>query len=433
MSGSSETKSVLVLGNYRPTLQVAKTLREMGYRVIVSESDKGDAGARYSRYVDEMWAHPPLGAIGGLFGEALNSFLRQRPDIKAVFPVAEEFVVWLAEHESELPAAVTVVSPDPDVVRLCLDKVAMLGRATEAGVVCAPYGVAESLGELYRRSRKIGFPVVVRPFSHLNRIGHKKAVVCRTRAELEANFAEWPDNQDALLIQRFISGHRHDLYFIASDGEIKSLLETKVIRTDHLDGTGLSTEGAYVPVTPAFARDARRLLRKINYTGIGCIQFIRDDRTGTYTFLELNPRIAGSHRCAEAMGMNLTRAALALAHGADRRCSGMSASYPAGGYYAWVMGDLYGFTEAIARREIGLPAAIRWVGAMARSLLRARVHLMFSWDDPRPSLALLLRHPLRALAKRTGMPSANGRAYPSASAQVGGVSRQGALRSVPLR
>ena len=106
--------SVLILGNYRPTLAVARALGEEGHHVIVSEDDDRVAGARYSRFVDEMWDHPGLDAeAGATFKQALKLYLDQRPDITAIVPVAEEFVVWLAKNGTSLPADITIViGPD---------------------------------------------------------------------------------------------------------------------------------------------------------------------------------------------------------------------------------------------------------------------------------------------------------------------------------
>ncbi|HDL17347.1 MAG TPA: hypothetical protein ENH27_05855 [Rhizobiales bacterium] len=417
MNDFPNKKSVLILGNYRTTLTVAGTLGEEGFRVIVSASGDGAAGARYSRFVDEMWDHPQLDAEGGAaFGEALNAFLDGRPDVTAIFPVAEEFVVWLAGNAAALPARITLVSPAPHLVELCLDKTKMLELASRAGVECAPYAIAGALDELYERAEKIGYPVIVRPFSHLNRLGHKKAVICAGREELAAFFPLWPAGQPGLLLQRYVTGVRHDLYFIAADGEIHSLLETRITRTDHPDGTGLSTEGVHVPVSEAFERDTRRLVRELGYTGIGFIQFVRNPRSGEVTFLELNPRTAGSHRCAEAAGMPLTRAALELARGNTDLGLDPAYRYPTGVTYAWVTGDLYGLKEAMSRGEIGFAGAMRWAFQALRSVVKARIHLTFSWRDPLPAVALLIRQTARGLASAFGPSQGTPDAPPAAGA-----------------
>jgi len=395
--------SVLILGNFRPTLTVARALSEEGFHVIVSEADDKAAGARYSRFVDEMWDHPELHAeAGATFKQALKLLLNQRPDITTIFPAAEKFVVWLANNKNDLPANITVVSPEASLVDLCLDKVKMLDLASRAGIACAPYAEVETLDELYKKSRKLGYPLIVRPFSSLNLLGHKKAIICQSHDELLAAFSTWPGKQSGLLLQRYVTGIRHNFYFIAVNGELQSLLNTLITRTDHVDGTGFATEGVHIAVPRTFKKDIQRLVQELEYTGIGGIQFIHDPDTGEATFLELNPRNGGNFRCAEAVGMPLTRSALQLARGKTDLGLDPAHSYPTGIYYCWLTGDLYGLKEAIAHGEISLGGVVVWIFQMIRSLLRSRIHLVFTWRDPMPPIALLLRHAGRLLAVRLG-------------------------------
>jgi len=387
--------AVLVLGNYRPTLAVARVLKRRGYRVIVSEARHGAAGARYSRFVDALWQHPDL-ADPDAFAQALAALVAARGDIAAIFPVEENYCAWLARHASRVPEGVPVISPAPDVVTLCLDKSRMLDLARELGVRSLPHEVAASLDELRLAAQGIGYPVIVRPFSHLVRIGDKKAVICLDPEQLAAAFPVWPENQPGLLLQRYLVGGRRDLYFSAREGRIEALLETHVTRTDNIDGTGLSTEGRYAPLTPELADETRRLVEALGYSGIGVTQFVVDARTGEATFLELNPRVAGSHRCAEAIGFRLTEAALSIARSPSEPTPAANFSdYPAGGYYCWLSGDLYGIAEALGRGDLGALSLSRWSGKVLRSALRARVHLTWSLDDPLPALALLARALLR--------------------------------------
>ncbi|MEM9592560.1 MAG: hypothetical protein AAF967_14790, partial [Pseudomonadota bacterium] len=115
MTLAREGETALILGNYRTTLTVAQRLKEAGFQVIVSEADDGAAGARYSRYVDDMWEHPELDENDGEpFRRALANLLARRPEITTVFPVEEKFVIWLARNSDALPYDVTLVSPSSD-------------------------------------------------------------------------------------------------------------------------------------------------------------------------------------------------------------------------------------------------------------------------------------------------------------------------------
>ena len=51
---------------------------------------------------------------------------------------------------------------------------------------------------------------------------------------------------------------------------------------------------------------ARRFFEGINYTGIGSIEFKRDDRDGKFKMIELNPRIWAQNIQATAAGVNFS-------------------------------------------------------------------------------------------------------------------------------
>src|SRR4029077_15542166 len=146
---SDGSASVLLLGNYRPTISLVRTLKPLGYRVIVGLGG-GEGGAQYSRIVDECSDHPPRDGGGDLFLAALNSLLVNRPDITVVLPVAEEFVRAVAVSRQRLPRARRSEVPPQGVIDATLDKVSLWRLAQSMGVPVAPYGVATTWPELER-------------------------------------------------------------------------------------------------------------------------------------------------------------------------------------------------------------------------------------------------------------------------------------------
>lgn len=392
------TSSALLLGNYRPTLSAAEAISKLGFKTIVTYADDGAAGAKYSRFVDEIWRHSDC-QNSSQFEQDLMTFLNARPDISVIFPIEERYAVWISEFQSRLPKHVLVVSPDPEIVRTCLDKPTIIELASGLGIPCLPNTVVYTLSELTNAAEKIGYPIIIRPFTQYTRVRNKKAVICNTKQALLDLFPSWPKNQPGLLVQQYLTGDRRDLYFIADHGRILSFLETKITRTDSFDGTGLSTEGQYVEVSPALAEDTTRLVEALGYHGVGFSQFIVNDTRQQRNFLELNPRLAGSNKCTEALGMDLTSAAFMLAKGSDLS-DRTNFRYSTGGYYCWLSGDLYGLKEAIKMREISAAQTARWTFDMLRSLLRSRVHLTWSWYDPKPATMLFIRQTFRALGSR---------------------------------
>jgi len=382
-------RSVLVLGNYRPTLTVVRTLARNGFHVVLGLGHDPEGSAQHSRHVHEIWDHPRLETQdGALFGAALGNLLSSRPDIRIVYPVSEALVRWLAGNEGRLPRDVLVASPPAAMVDICLDNLRMAECAASEGVPCQPFAAAWSLDELRAEAERLGYPVVVRPLHHPLRLGGRKAVILKGPGDLFDAFPAWPEGHRGLLVQKFARGERRNLYFAADRGKVLRSLEVRIVRTDSLDGTGLSVEGEIVPVTPCLEDDLTRMARRLSYTGIGCAQFLVDPATGDVSFLEIKPRIAGSHRTTEAMGMDLTRLAISLAAGTACHERYERFSYEHGPRYCWTYGDLVALKAAVAAREIGAFEAVQWLARAAATFFRADFHLTWDKDDPWPTLLL---------------------------------------------
>jgi predicted ATP-grasp superfamily ATP-dependent carboligase len=385
----SPRRSVLLLGNYRPTLTVARALARDGFNVVLGLGHDPEGSAQYSRHVHEIWDHPRLTSAGQPFGAALRAFLAERPDIRIVYPVSEDMVRWIAEHAQDLPRELVVATPPAPVVQACLDKLYMAECALAERVPCQPFAAVRTPHQLRAAAGRLGYPVVVRSLNHLLRLGRKKAIIASSHAELAEALTVWPKGHDHLLVQKRASGERRDVYFAAQDGRALRCLEVRILRTDSLDGTGLSVDGEIIAPTPSLTEYVSRLLRRLDYTGIGCAQFLVDTTTGDISFLEINPRIAGSHRCTEIAGMDLTRFAIRLAARTVFPDRVEPFLYAPGWRYCWTYGDLGGLKNGLAAGEIGIVQAVVWLARAARSLALADVHLTFDRRDPTPSIRLL--------------------------------------------
>ncbi|MCG8558770.1 MAG: hypothetical protein MI824_03115 [Hyphomicrobiales bacterium] len=387
---SSDGGTVLVLGNYRPALTVVRALATRGLRTMVGLGGH-EGGVEYSRFAHESWDHAPLTGTGRAFMDALLRLLAARPDITTVYPIAEEFCACLAMHGHRLPDRVVVATVDRAVFDFCQDKVRMLTFAKELQVGCEPFAVVTRYDRLLQEARDIGFPIVIRPLTQRVKLGGKKALICRDEDELRAELPAWPQGQHALLLQRQARGIRHNVFFAARRGEILRSLETQIHRTDQRDGTGYAVDGVTVAPTPHLHAECRRMARALNYTGVGLAQFIIDPETGRSCFLELNPRIAGSHAIADAAGQELSLLALKLARD-DLSPQDLDPwDYRAGIRYAWTYGDLRGLKSALLAGDITSMQAVGWCVRSLVAGLRADVHMTWCWDDPAPTCALFAR------------------------------------------
>ncbi len=376
-------QTVLLLGNYRPALTLARVLHGQGYQVICSV-EGCDGGAEHCRYVDELWGHRPLTAEPEGFLEDLKQLLAERPEIEVVYPVAEEFVRVFAAHHAMLPKGPVYAMTAPDLVRACLDKLGLMSLAVTQQVPTAPFEMVHSLSEFTSAADRIGLPLVVRPEHSTERIADKKAVVCQTVADLQELTPFMAAGNRSLLLQRKVEGRRHNLYFAAQNGEIVRYLHAVILRTDMPDGTGLAVDGETIEPDPQLKEYATRLIAALGYTGVGCVQFLVNEDDGSVSFLEINPRIAGNHAVPEAAGLMLSTVAIALAQFPNK--SVITLEGKPGLRYVWTAGDLMGGKIAYLRGELTVKQSWFWFCRAVSAAWQADVHMKWCWHDPLPSL-----------------------------------------------
>jgi biotin carboxylase len=400
MTAASKSETVLLLGNYRPALTVARSLAAEGHVIWVSRDD--DAGAAYaSRFVNGLWENPPR-MDPAIQYPALAEYLKVRPDITVVFPLLEAYVRGFSAYRSQLPNDRLYVMPNRSAVETCLDKAQLLNLVEKARLPLARNMTVRDLPGLQAAIREVGFPLVVKPTDSTIWLGQRKALIVRDQGAFAAAFPDWPSKHTGLIVQTYIEGPRLNLYFAAQNGRAIRYLPVEIGATDIQDGTGLATHGFSVPLTPQMRAMGDALIELLQYHGIGCIQMLQDRQTGDLSFLEINPRIGGNHAITDHCGMHLDRLALKLAAGTpvdDRLVVGK-----AGVRYAWTIGALRGAAVELRNGELTGAGFARQIANALRIGLTTRAHITFRFDDPVPSIALLARAlPGRRLA-RLGAP-----------------------------
>ena len=380
--------AVLVLGDYRQTITVVRSLGRAGLRVILGSDDPESSTAR-SRHVaasecfhDGDQDRPPAG---------LESWLRtHRPAY--VFPVGETQLRQVLAAP-RLLALSTWVMPEAATVRRCLDKRVLFDLAPAIGMPIAPWLQWAGAQAWREAARRFGFPVVVKRKDSSSHLRDKKALTLGGEAELDSVLAEISASGDAqsFVLQKFADGVRHNCHFAADGARIVAYLQQEVLRTDEADGTGIGLEGVSVAPSPELRAYCERLLYRLGYSGIGCIQFLVDPATGAASFLELNPRLDSTAALACRLGYDFPRLAIEIA--ARTRPAPFKEPYPTGRHYHWLYGDLNAWRQG----KIPLPVLVR-------SALRG-YDLSLDWRDPAPGLHLLWRKLAEATRKRMHAPA----------------------------
>jgi len=376
----------LVLGNYRAGLAAARQLKRLGYRVVVG-SEPGAYCADRSRSVDETWHAPAPGSAE--FPDALRRYLADEPSVSVIMPVLEPYMDAIAALATELEERAVLALPSPEIVAICHDKYRWFTFSSETGVENPAFGLAHDLAELRGLVAEIGGPVVIKPVEGGKRLGRLKAITVSHERDLDHQLPAWPLGHRALMVQRRFEGDRYNIYFAARDGRVLRQQTSLSLRTARADGSGQTIEGITTAPIPTLSASLEKVTAAMSYTGVGCAQYLYDDASGESCFLEINPRFGASHTVVEHIGMGLTRLAIELAGNRPEPAAAMEPFQPdTGTRFIWSYGDIAGLAESRAGGDITRRQAIGWLAASIRGLARARVHVTWSWKDPRPALSI---------------------------------------------
>ena len=394
-SMSANGDHMLVLGEYRQTITVVRSLARAGYRISLGTSQAHGSTAM-SRYVSDV--HVFEDSHRERFLDQLESYLQREKPVY-VFPVGETEARHIAHAAGRFMPLATWVMPDPVTVLRCLDKREIYELTPTLGIPTAPWTKCTDIGVWPGVAREMGFPVVVKRKDSTTAIKQKKAIILRSPEAFESFLAELRSDPDpeSLLLQKFAHGERHNCHIAADRGRVVAFFQQKVLRTDEPDGTGIGIEGASVAISGELRNYCERLVKALDYQGIGCIQFMVDQQNGAVAFLEINPRLDSTAALPYRLGYDYPRIATEIA--ARKAPAPLTMPYCIGKSYHWLYGDtLNWYASRKQRRQSRLELA-NWALKMIWRSLTA-YHLTWDARDPIPTLHRFTKKFLEFVFKR---------------------------------
>jgi len=380
-------ESVLVWGQRnRQALAIIRSLHSAGYFIIFAVSGWPALAAK-SRYVQEVWHHPPFEQQPDQFLVALHTLISERGGLWHIYPTDDREIDFLTRHRCDLPTRANLVTPAPAITAACHDKVRMIEIIEKLGIPQAPYHVAHNLPGMATAIEDLGYPCILRPTKPGLRLLGRKAYICGQALDCDPFTNEWPRGHGTLLIQEYVSGRRNDLCFAAESGRILSSFQVCPLRTNMVDGTGLGCDTMTVPLDEDLLRWTRKIVRHFDYTGVGVCQFIVDEHARRSSFLELNPRVGGcTATLGPAVGLNYPSLALELAKGTPVSGNALGFDYEIGIRTSSIHLDISSLLHAYRRKAIDSREAAAWAGQAVTTFVRADTDTTWNWRDPIPGI-----------------------------------------------
>lgn len=229
-----------------------------------------------------------------------------------------EFARLCAENE------IIFVGPSDKVISLMGDKATARKMAMEAGVPCTPgsEGVLDDVSAARRKADELGYPVILKASAGGGGRGMR---IVRNEAEFDRQFQEAVReakacfNDGSVYLERYLTRIRHIEIQVLSDGRQTLHLGERDCSVQRRNQKLLEESPSPVldpSIRSAMGEAAVRLCNHVGYTNAGTIEFIFDESTRQFYFMEMNTRIQVEHPVSEEItGIDIVKEQLRIADG----------------------------------------------------------------------------------------------------------------------
>jgi acetyl-CoA carboxylase biotin carboxylase subunit len=315
-------RKVLIANRGEIAMRVIRACRMMGIRSVAIHSDV-DAGALHVRFADEAICVGPA--------PASKSYLNI-PQIIAAAEITGADAVhpgygFLSENakfaEVCKKCRLAFIGPTPEAMRAWGDKVSARAVATRFGLPLLPgTGVLADAADAAEKANAIGYPVILKASGGGGgrgmRIVREEAEIARAFETATTEAMAGFKNPDVYL-ERFIEEPRHIEFQVLADrhGGVWVLGERECsLQRRHQKVIEESPSPAMTDDKRASMADIiRHAIRETNYTSLGTLEFLMDERGSLY-FMEMNTRVQVEHPVTEMVtGVDLVEQQIRAAAG----------------------------------------------------------------------------------------------------------------------
>lgn len=327
MNSVNRIGSLLIANRSEIAIRVMRAASELNIRTVGIYS-REDRLALHRFKADESY-------LVGDGRKPLSAYL----DIEDILRVARAAKVdaihpgygFLSENpefaEAVIAAGIAWVGPRPEVMRTLGNKVAARNTALAAGVPVMPATepLPEDISECMKMAQEIGYPVMLkaswggggRGMRVISSESELPEALRAARREALSAFGN-----DEVYFEKLVQKARHVEVQILGD------LHGNVVHLFERDCTVQRRNQKVVERAPApYLSDAQReelcasalrLMKSVDYSHAGTVEFLMDAETEKFYFIEVNPRVQVEHTVTEQItGIDIVKAQLLITQGGE--------------------------------------------------------------------------------------------------------------------
>ncbi|SCX66656.1 acetyl-CoA carboxylase biotin carboxylase subunit [Variovorax sp. EL159] len=314
---------LLIANRGEIAVRIIRAAKELGLKTVAVYSD-ADAQSLAVQMADEAVRIGPAHATKSYL--SVDAILQAAADsgAGAVHP-GYGFLSENADFAERVEAAGLVfVGPTPHAIRTMGDKAAARAAAMKAGVPTVPgsAGVVTDPDTAVEVAKDIGYPIMIKASAGG---GGRGIRVAQDEAELRQQFATATAEAQAafgngeVYLERFIRQARHIEVQILGDGQrVVHCFERECSLQRRRQKVWEEAPSAAISeaTRAALCESALRLANAVAYRGAGTLEYLYDDDTREFFFIEMNTRIQVEHPITEMItGVDLVKEMLRIALG----------------------------------------------------------------------------------------------------------------------
>lgn len=290
--------SAVVISNDAPgSVTAVRSLGQRGVRTIVA-SDSDRSPAFTSKYCDERVRLPsPYDDLLSYRDVLLD--LAARPSVKTIVPVREEDVYVLSRYREAFAEHLTPVWPTMETLATVHDRLDLFSAAERAGVTVPETALLTDVEEWDRRLIAKGRYGALTNY-YVEEIPPTESWSMPNTQYFEPG--DPPDVENLIdrmghvpIVQEYVPGTEYTIRALYDEGE--ALFSTqKALRRGFKYPRGPSVYHEAVDI-PELREAGLAVLDELEWHGVASVGFIRDEETGEFEILEINPRFWSSLPC----------------------------------------------------------------------------------------------------------------------------------------
>ena len=317
-------KKVLVANRGEIAVRVIRACRDMSIKTVAvfSEAD------RYSQHVllaDEAYFIGPPPSNQSYLDDKKILSVAKKAGVDAIHP-GYGFMSENSDFAKEVAkAGIEFIGPSPKNIEDMGDKLSAISLMKKAGVPTVPGsdGPVDTVEDAHKVAEKIGYPIMIKATAGG---GGKGMRVVHDPKDLESSYRAARSEgmnyfkNDVVYMERFVTSPKHIEIQVFGDkhGNVVHLYERECsIQRRHQKIIEESPSPSVPPeVREKMGQVSVKAASSIGYIGAGTFEFIFDNNTKEFFFMEMNTRLQVEHPVTEAVtGVDLVREQINVAAG----------------------------------------------------------------------------------------------------------------------